>query len=105
MLETAPAGHLFGKICREVYQGANTQTAEIFGLKTTADIIHRTDAQLAWPPDLVDIIQAEDQQIIATGKAYLNIVQQTTLNTGREIWIEVKKKYPYETKQGRLSGF
>lgn len=102
VLETAPLA-IFWKDLQGVYQGANTQTAEIFGLKTTADIIHRTDAQLAWPPDLVDIIQAEDQQIIATGKAYLNIVQQTTLNTGREIWIEVKK-VPLRNEAGQIVG-
>lgn len=102
VLETAPVA-IFWKDRQGVYQGANTKTAEIFGLTSTADIIHHTDDQLAWPADLVDIVRAEDQHIVTTGQAYLNIVQNTVLPTNREVWLEVKK-VPLRDAEGRIVG-
>jgi len=97
VLETAPIA-IFWKDLQGIYQGANTKAAEIFGLSSIADLIGHTDAQLAWSPEVVKTIQAEDRHIIATQEPYLNTVQHLITTTGVEVWLEVNKVPLYDEK-------
>lgn len=100
VLETAPIA-IFWKDLQGIYQGANTKTAEVFGLSSTANLLGHTDAQLAWSPEVVENIQAEDRQIITTQKPYLNIVQHLITTTGVEVWLEINK-VPLYDEEGNL---
>ncbi len=102
VLETTPVA-IFWKDCDGVYRGANPKALEIFGLSSAADILNHTDAELNWPPDLVEIIQQEDRHIIATEQPYFNIVQQTMMLTSQEVWLEVTK-VPLRDAEGTIIG-
>ncbi|MGP1386580.1 MAG: PAS domain S-box protein [Thainema sp.] len=101
VLETVPIA-IFWKDRKGVYQGANSKIESIFGV-TATDLVNRTDAELIWPPDVVEIIQAEDRQIIATGEACLNIAQHLITTTGVELWLEINK-VPFCDAEGNIIG-
>jgi PAS domain S-box-containing protein len=102
VLETVPIA-VFWKDLQGVYQGANSKTIEVFGLASSSELIQHTDAQLAWPPEVVENIQAEDRQIRATQAPYLNIVQHLFTPTGEETWLEINK-VPLRDGDGTMIG-
>ncbi|RZM76625.1 PAS domain S-box protein [Leptolyngbya iicbica] len=102
VLDTAPIA-IFWKDVQGIYRGGNAKTVEVFGLSSLDELLHHTDQQMAWPPEIVEAIQAQDRQIITTQEPCLNIEQHLVTTTGVEVWVEINK-VPLCDENGQITG-
>ena len=72
------------------YLGCNTAFARDAGCATPAEVIGRTDHDLAWR-DQAERYRADDQRVMASGVASLGYEEPQTTPDGHTIWLRTSK--------------
>lgn len=90
VLDTAPLP-MFWKDRNSLFLGCNRQLAQMLGLKSTSEIIGKTGFEFSITDDEVTAYRADDQEVMASGKAKLGIEETFTLPNGEQKWIETHK--------------
>jgi len=90
VIDTVPLP-LVWKDRHSVFLGCNRQLADLFGLKTTAEIVGKTDFDLTQNQAEAIAYQANDQWVMQSEQPKLRIEETITLPTGEQRWIETHK--------------
>ena len=83
------------------YLQVNKAYCEAYEIQET-EIIGKTVFDL-YPENDASHYEAEDQEVISTGKPLLGIQRLITLPSGKEIWTLIDK-YPYRDVDGNITG-
>jgi rsbT co-antagonist protein RsbR len=94
---------LFWKDRASVYLGANRVFAAHAGAPSPADVVGRTDYDLAWKRAEADAFRADDQEVITSGEAKLHIIEPQRQADGRDRWLETNK-VPLRDASGQVIG-
>jgi len=101
ILETLPL-RVFWKDKQMRYLGANQLFAQDAGLDSVAELLGKTDHELAWWVE-ANRFQSEDQQVMQSGDASLNCEQSRITPTGENIWLRISK-LPLRNSQKDIIG-
>ena len=82
------------------YLGANNQFLGDCGMSAVAG---KTDFDMPWPQHQTELFRADDRQVIESGKAHLEIIEQVTDATGKNMWLSTSK-VPLRNEQGEVIG-
>lgn len=94
--------YLFWKDKNSVFLGCNERFATSAGLKSAEEIIGKTDYDLPWSVQESDAYRIDDQQIIQSKIAKINIEENQTIN-GKQI-VLLTSKVPLFDEQKKVSG-
>lgn len=95
--------YIFWKDRNSVFLGCNQLFAKIAQLKTSADIVGKTDYDMPWAKEESDRYRADDQRVMETGVPIMNIEETQTLPNGERIII-ITNKVPYTNESGEIIG-
>lgn len=95
--------YIFWKNKDSVFLGCNKNFAEMAGLSSQEDIVGKTDYDLPWEKHESDLYREDDQHVIESKVAKLNIEESQTLLNGRHI-ILLTNKVPLLNKDGEVIG-
>ena len=90
VLKSIPTA-IFWKNRESVYLGCNEEFAKDAGVKTTRDIIGKTDYDLAWKKEEADFFVKIDQKVMSSGKPEIGIIEPQKQADGKESWLETNK--------------
>lgn len=100
VIDTIPQ-FIFWKDRNSVYLDCNRQFAEYVGLKEPEQIIGKTDVDLSWTTKELEQIQARDQQLLASGKPEVALLQRS--DPDNLIWLETMT-VPLHDAKGEVIG-
>ena len=103
VIDHIPNHYIFWKDINSVYLGCNTALAFAVGLKSSSEIIGKTDYDLPTPKEQSDAYRADDIFVMKTGKPKLNIEENQTLSDGVQRTISTSK-IPLLNAQGNVYG-
>ena len=103
IIDHIPNHYIFWKDTNSVYLGCNAALAFAVGLKSSSEIIGKTDYDLPTPKEQSDAYRADDILVMKTGKPKLNIEEEQTLSDGVQRTISTSK-IPLLNAQGNVSG-
>ena len=101
VLDTIPV-RLFWKDRDLVYLGCNRLVAQDAGLKSAAEVVGKTDHDLAWFRQAVEF-QADDRRVIETGEPKVNYEEPVATADGRVVWARTSK-FPLRGPHGEVVG-
>ncbi|MES2998286.1 MAG: ATP-binding protein [Pseudomonadota bacterium] len=84
------------------FLGCNQAFADLAGLESPSDIVGKADHDLPWSKSESKLYVEADKEIMATGKAMLNIEEKQTLKNGKKITLLTSKVPLYFS--GELNG-
>ncbi len=102
VLRNVPAS-IFWKDRNSVYLGVNKRFALDTGCQDPQEIVGKTDYDLAWTREQADFYRACDRQVMASGKALLNIEESQLQADGKEIHL-LTSKVPLLDAAGQVCG-
>ena len=102
LVDQLPAA-IFWKSAASIFLGCNQFFANLAGLSSPQEIIGKSDFDLPWGPSQGENYRKDDQQILQSRQAKLNIEEPQTLADGREI-ILLTSKIPLFAKNGEVVG-
>ncbi len=94
---------IFWKDCDLVYRGCNANFARIAGLSSPAEIVGKTDSDLAWTAEETEAIRESDRTVIANGKLVHDIEEHHLLSDGKNA-ILLTTKVPLKNAAGKVIG-
>lgn len=97
ILDTLPI-RVFWKDKLSRYLGCNRLFARDASANSAADLIGRSDAELAWQAQ-AKLYQADDMSVMASGQAKLNFEEPQTTPAGSTIWLRTSKLPLYNSDQ------
>ena len=100
-LDTIPQ-RVFWKDRKSIYLGCNRAFATDAGLKNPAEIIGKTDFELAWS-GAAERYRADDQRVIETGSAKLNFDDTQSRSDGSLLWLRTNK-LPVRDREDKVTG-
>jgi PAS domain S-box-containing protein len=101
VLESVPV-RVFWKDSDLRYVGCNSAFARDAGVGSPADLIGRTDLDLAWKAE-AELYRADDRRVIASGQPKLDYEEPQTSPTGQTIWLRTSK-VPMRGEHGEVVG-
>ncbi len=101
VLDTIPV-RLFWKDAALNYLGCNRLVAKDAGLSSPAEVVGKTDFDLAWSRQAAEF-QADDRRVIETGKPKVNYEEPVGVADGRVLWARTSK-FPLLGPQGEVVG-
>jgi PAS domain S-box-containing protein len=102
ILDTFPL-FVFWKDRQSVYLGCNQNFATAAGLSQSSEIIGKTDYDMPWGESDAEKYRNDDQQVITSSNAKLNIIETQYQANGQIIWLETNK-IPLLDLQGDVIG-
>lgn len=102
IIETVPH-FVFWKDRNSVFLGCNRALAERAGLDDPADIVGKTDYDLAWKTEESDFFRKVDAEIMASGEPQLNIEEPQQQADGTEATL-LTSKVPLRAPDGEVIG-
>lgn len=90
VLDNIP-GAIFWKDKNSVFLGCNYQVAKAAGLESSADIVGKTDYDLAWKKEEADFFVKTDREVMARGTPELGIIEPLQQADGKQAWLETNK--------------
>lgn len=94
---------VFWKDLNSVYLGCNRRFLQDAGLQASHEVIGKTDYDLVWGETDAEAYRADDQAVIASKIAKLEIVEPQLQANGKRIWIETNK-IPLQNAEGDVLG-
>lgn len=95
--------YIFWKDTNLIYQGCNDNFARAAGFESPQQVIGKTDDQMKWGKYTGHIYQAEDREIIETGKPILNKEVPMVMEQDQQQYLSVSKVPLYDSK-GMVTG-
>jgi two-component system, NtrC family, sensor kinase len=86
-----------------VFLGCNQGFADDIGLASPAEIVGKTDYDLALPKDQIHVHISDDLRIMSSGVAELHFITPNNLPNGQVIWID-GSKIPLRDDRGNVVG-
>ena len=102
VLDSIPT-RVFWKDRNLVYLGGNQHFLRDAGASSVEDLKGKTDYDLAWSRDQADAFRADDQEVMRSGKAKLNIEEPQTQADGGTSWLQTSK-VPLFDDHGKVIG-
>jgi len=90
VLDTFPLS-IFWKDRDSVYLGCNRNFLQDANAASAAEVIGKTDYDMPWASSEADSYRADDQEVMASDVAKLEIVETQVQASGRQIWVETSK--------------
>lgn len=103
IVDHIPSHYIFWKDRNCVYLGCNTALALEVGLKSSAEIVGKTDYDLPTTREQNEAFQADDKAVMASGKPKLNIEEHQTLSDG-DVRTLSTSKCPLFDEHGNVYG-
>jgi len=92
---------IFWQDCQGVYLGCNQLGAAIAGCQSAADIVGKTDADLAFSRKQIELFNDLNRQVLITGVPLHHAVHTLVQPDGRQIWLDVTKA-PLQNPDGQI---
>ena len=102
VLSNVPAS-IFWKDRASVYLGVNERFVRDAGLRSSREIIGKTDYDLAWTREQADFYRECDRKVMDTGEAMLNIEESQQQADGKKVDL-LTNKVPLRDEQGEVTG-
>lgn len=102
LINRLPAA-IFWKNADSVFMGCNQAFAVLANLKSSEDIVGKTDYELPWGQYQAELYRADDRVVMKTKRAKDQIEEKQTLADGREL-ILLTSKIPLFATSGRVIG-
>ncbi len=93
---------IFWKDTHSIYQGCNSQVAQLNGFNSPDTIIGKTDFDLSWSQWAEDY-RHDDHRVITNNVPELNVIEKIVDSEGYTNWLEVNK-IPLHDHQHRVIG-
>ena len=94
--------YIYWKDQDSVYKGCNKAFAEAAGLSSSAEILGKTDYELAWSHEEADLYKKGDKTVLS-GKLLLNVEETQRQANGQKIEV-LASKVPYYDTEGHVIG-
>lgn len=94
---------IFWKDPQLVYQGCNRAFATVAGVGAPAQIVGKTDQDLAWKPEEAEFFRTIDQRVITSDAAERDIIEPQQQVDGKQAWLRTSK-IPLHDAQGQVVG-
>ncbi|GAB4549401.1 MAG: hypothetical protein Tsb0014_44080 [Pleurocapsa sp.] len=94
---------IFWKDRNSVYLGCNQKLAEVAGKSSPAEMIGKTDYDLAWKTEESDWFRECDRRVIESGSPEYGIIEPQKQADGSEKWLKTNK-IPLRDGQGNVIG-
>ncbi|MSP53468.1 MAG: response regulator [Gammaproteobacteria bacterium] len=94
--------YIYWKDQDSVYKGCNKAFAEAAGLSSSAEILGKTDYELAWSHEEADLYKKGDKTVLS-GKLLLNLEETQRQANGQKIEV-LASKVPYYDTEGHVIG-
>jgi PAS domain S-box-containing protein len=102
VMDTLPEA-IFWKDLNSVYLGCNQKLAEDAGVGSPAQIVGKTDYDLAWKQEESDFFRECDRRVMLADRSELGIVEPLLRSDGKQIWLETNKA-PLHNVKGEVIG-
>jgi two-component system, NtrC family, sensor kinase len=102
VMDTLPE-HIFWKDRHSVFLGCNQKLADVAGVATPADIVGKTDYDLAWKREEADFFRQCDRRVMESGIPELGIIEPQQQADGKQAWLETNK-IPLRDAAGNVIG-
>lgn len=89
LLDSLPIS-IFWKDRQSTYLGCNQHFARMVEISVT-EIRGKTDYDLPYPPAEAERFRQQDRQVVESGQAKMNLLESTTLKSGKQLWLNVNK--------------
>ncbi|MFX1504426.1 MAG: PAS domain S-box protein, partial [Promethearchaeota archaeon] len=89
---------IYWKDTNLVYMGCNKNFALLNKIKEPASIIGRTDKDLIWIKDDVQLIQDKESEVMNSNKPQYNTIESLTTVKGNQIWFEINRIPLHDSK-------
>ena len=89
ILDTIPT-HVFWKDRESIFLGCNRHFAEDAGLKSSGEIVGRTDFDLTWK-EQAPLYRADDKAVIESGQPKIDYEEPQTWYDGTSLWLRTSK--------------
>jgi len=94
---------IFWKDSASVYLGCNENFARAAGVESPADVVGKTDFELAWKQEEAEFFREVDRRVMDSGVAEHNIVEPQLQADGRQAWLRTNK-VPLRDASGTVVG-
>ena len=94
---------VFWKDRQSVYLGCNQNFARGANLNLPSEIVGKTDYEMPWGESDAEKYRNDDQQVITSSNAKLNIIETQYQENGETIWLETNK-IPLRNLKGDVIG-
>lgn len=94
---------IFWKDRNSVYQGCNQAFAKQAGVATPADIVGKTDSDLAWKHSEAEFFREVDRRLMESDTPQYHIIEPLQNAEGKETWVETNK-IPLHDATGTVTG-
>lgn len=95
--------HVFWKDQNSVFLGCNANFARVAGMASPADIVGKTDFDLAWKPEESAFFQEVDRRVMSNDQPELHIIEPQLQADGKQAWLDTSK-IPLHDESGRVVG-
>lgn len=95
--------YIFWKDVNSVFLGCNQNFAKVAGLKTTAEIVGKTDYDLPWTKKEADWYRECDRRVMKSKQAEYHIIETQRTADGKPIWVDTNK-IPFHDATGKVVG-
>ncbi len=102
VLDSIPS-RVFWKDVNLVYRGGNQRFLTDAGVDSFEELLGKTDFELAWSTEQADAFRADDREVMATGRAKVNIEEKQTQADGGTFWLQTSK-IPLFNDAGNIVG-
>jgi PAS domain S-box-containing protein len=94
---------IFWKDRNSVFLGCNENFAHVAGLKSSIEIIGKTDYDLAWKKEEADFFVECDRRVVDSGIAEYHIIEPQLQADGKRAWLDTNK-VPIFNESGHVIG-
>ena len=95
--------YIFWKDVNSVFLGCNQNFAKAAGLKTTAEIVGKTDYDLPWTKKEADWYRECDRRVMKSDRPEYHIIETQRTSKGQTIWVDTNK-IPFHDARGKVVG-
>jgi len=95
--------YIFWKDRDSVYLGCNEHFARVAGVETAAEIVGKTDFDLAWTREEAEFFREVDRRVMESSSPEYHIIEPQLQADGRRAWLDTSK-VPLRDDQGRVAG-
>jgi two-component system cell cycle sensor histidine kinase/response regulator CckA len=94
---------IFWKDRQSVYLGCNQNFARVAGVGQPANIVGKTDFDLAWKPEEAEFFRTCDRRVMQTDQAEYHIIEPQLQADGKQAWLDTNK-VPIHDARGQVIG-
>jgi rsbT co-antagonist protein RsbR len=94
---------VFWKDHNMVYEGCNRYFAKVAGVNDPANIVGKTDFDLAWQREQAEAFRSDDQQVMSTDEPRYHIIEPQLQADGKQAWLDTNK-IPLHDAEGNVIG-